>query len=167
MPLQREAGIFFHSQVVLFPFELSFVDREPKNENELRSDPQLGKKLEAILPNILAWMVKGCLEWQQNGRLKRPTVIKEAVSEYQRDEDSVGDFIEQCCVVGPNLKVKAADVYSVFEKWWSENVSKRVPLKKRFGQWFGKRFERVKKGINWYHGVGLLQDDEDLKQMFK
>jgi len=151
----------FWERMVLFPFELSFVDRAPKTENEFRSDPQLGKKLEAILPNILAWMVKGCLEWQQDGRLKRPTVIKEAVNEYQRDEDSVGDFIEQCCVVGSDFKVKSADVYSVFEAWWQENVSKRVPLKKRFGQWFGKRFERVKKGTIWYHGVGLLQDDED------
>ncbi|NOX35314.1 MAG: DNA primase [Deltaproteobacteria bacterium] len=152
----------FWERMVLFPFELSFVDREPKSENEFRSDPQLGKKLEAILPAILAWMVRGCIEWQQDGRLKRPAVIKEAVNEYQRDEDSVGDFIEQCCVVGTDFKVKAADVYSVFEEWWQENVSKRVPLKKRFGQRFGKRFERVKQGTIWYHGVGLVEDDEDV-----
>jgi len=151
----------FWERMVLFPFELSFVDRKPKGDNEFRSDPQLGKKLEAILPEILAWMVRGCIEWQKDGRLIRPTVIKEAVNEYQRDEDSVGDFIEQCCVVGSDFKVKSADAYSVFEEWWQENVSKRVPLKKRFGQWFGKRFDRVKKGTIWYNGVGLLNDEEE------
>jgi putative DNA primase/helicase len=148
----------FWERIILFPFEISFVDREPKNENERRSDPQLSKKLEEILPTILAWMVKGCLEWQNDGRLIRPAVIKEAVREYRRDEDSVGDFIDQCCVVGTEYKVTAAAVYEEFEKWWQENVSKRVPLKKRFGQWFGKRFERVKQGTIWYCGVGLLSD---------
>ena len=147
----------FWERMILFPFELSFVDRKPKAENELRSDTNLSKKLEKILPEILAWMVRGCLEWQKDGRLIRPTIIKNAVSEYQKDEDSVGDFIEQCCVIGPNYEVTFAALYTVFEKWWSENVSKRVPLKKRFGQWLGKRFEKVKRGNIWYLGVGLLE----------
>lgn len=161
----------FWERMILFPFELSFVDREPKNENERRADPQLARHLESILPNILAWMVKGCIEWQLAGyKLKKPAVIKEAVNDYQRDEDSVGDFIDQCCIVGPDFKVTAAAVYDVFETWWQENVSKRVPLKKRFGQWFGKRFDRTKKGTIWYHGVGLLEkpdQEEEEKKMFQ
>ena len=156
----------FWERMVLFPFELSFVDREPKNENEFRSDPQLGKKLEAILPNILAWMVRGCLEWQKEGRLIRPAVIKQAVKEYHQDEDSVGDFVEECCIIGSEFKVKSADLYSAFEPWWQENVSKFVPKKKIFGRWIGKRFERVKKGTIWYYGVGLLDDSEDENTTF-
>ena len=110
---------------------------------------------EAEITNVIS--IKELLaQW-----VRRPTVIRETVNEYQRDEDSVGDFIEQCCVVGSGFKVKSADVYSVFESWWQENVSKRVPLKKRFGQWFGKRFERFKRGSIWYHGVGLREDEED------
>jgi len=155
-------------RMILFPFELSFVDREPKNENERRADPRLAKRLEKSLPNILAWMVRGCLEWQQAGRLKRPAVIKAAVNDYQRDEDSVADFIDQCCVVGSEFKVKSADVYDVFVPWWQENVSKKyVPVKKKFGKWFGLRFERIKSGTIWYHGVGLLEDREDTEQMFQ
>ena len=150
----------FWERIVLFPFELSFVDRDPKNENERRSDPGLAKKLEECLPQIFAWMVKGCLMWQKDGRLIRPAAIREAVSEYLKDEDSVGDYIDQCCVVGSDYKVTAAAVYESFEKWWQENVSKRVPLKKRFGQWFGKRFERRKMGTIWYYGVGLVADTE-------
>ncbi len=150
----------FWERMVLFPFELSFVDRDPENENERRADHQLGKKLEKDLPSILAWMVRGCLEWQRDG-LKRPTVVKNAVADYQRDEDSVGDFIDECCIVGEGHTVTAAGVYVVFEEWWKENVSNRIPKKKRFGQWFGKRFERVKQGTVKYLGVGLLANLED------
>jgi len=152
----------FWERMILFPFELCFVDREPTAENERRSDPQLSKKLESQLPNILAWMVRGCLEWQRDG-LARPQVIKDAVDEYQKDEDSVGDFIDECCIIGPKYKVTASDVYTVFDTWWSKNVSNKVPKIKRFGQWFGKRFERVKLGTVWYHGVGLLEDQGQIK----
>jgi putative DNA primase/helicase len=149
----------FWERMVVFPFDLSFVDRPPANENERRADPALGKKLESELPSILAWMVRGCLEWQQVG-LDPPTVVKQAVQEYQRDEDSVGDFIEECCITGPDYSVSAAAVYERFDEWWRENVSNRVPKKKRFGQWFGKRFERVKSGAIKYNGVGLLDDSD-------
>ena len=155
----------FWERMILFPFDLSFVNREPKTEKEIRADPLLGKKLEKELPSILSWIVRGCLEWQKDGMLVRPAVINEAVNDYKRGEDSVGDFIDECCVVGPEYKVRAADVYAVFEEWWAKNVSKRVPVIKRFGKWFGKRFERVKSGVIWYHGVGLLEDYEDCDQI--
>ena len=147
----------FWERMKLIPFELSFVDRPPQNENERRADPALGKKLEKELPGILAWMVRGCLEWQQVG-LDPPAIVKAAVEEYQRDEDSVGDFIEECCITGPEYSVTAAALYERFEGWWKENVSNRIPKKKRFGQWIGKRFERVKSGSNKYIGLGLLND---------
>jgi len=145
----------FWERMILIPFEVAFVDRDPENENERRADPGLAKKLEKDLPKILAWMVRGCLQWQKEG-LNRPAIVKEAVKDYQRDEDSVGDFIDECCIVGPDYTVGASTVYTAFEEWWKENVSNRIPKKKRFGQWFGKRFERVKSGTVNYHGVGLL-----------
>jgi putative DNA primase/helicase len=154
----------FWERMVVFPFDLSFVDRAPAKENERRADTYLKKKLEADLPAILAWMVRGCLEWQRVG-LDPPPVVKQAVQEYQKDEDSVGDFIDECCITGPDYTVSAAAVYERFEGWWRENVSNRIPKKKRFGQWFGKRFERVKSGHIHYRGVGLL-DTDGQKEIF-
>ena len=159
----------FWERMILIPFELSYVDREPENENERRADPNLAKTLEQDLPKILAWMVQGCLKWQKDG-LQRPAVVKEAVEKYQRDEDSVGDFIDECCIVGPNYTVSASAVYGAFEEWWKVNVSNRIPKKKRFGQWLGMRFERVKSGTVKYHGVGLLADSdnaEDQSRIFQ
>jgi putative DNA primase/helicase len=145
----------FWERMILFPFELSFVDREPKNENERRADPQLAKRLEKNLPSILAWMVKGCLEWQRDG-LKPPAIVKDAVKEYQRDEDIISDFIEECCVVGPECFVGATAIYEVFEEWWKTNVSNKVPKQKRFGTLLGRRFEKIRGSTFKYVGVGLL-----------
>lgn len=156
----------FWERMILFPFDLSFVTREPKNETERRADPQLARRLEKILPNIMAWMVKGCIEWQKTG-LKKPAAIKAAVDDYKQGEDSVGDFIDECCVVGEKYHVTAAAVFARFEVWWKDNVSDRIPKKKRFGTWFTKRFEKRKEGIIKYYGVGLLSDLEDPEEQNK
>lgn len=147
----------FWERVVLFPFDVSFVNREPREDFEKKADINLASKLEKELPGIFAWMVRGCLDWQNEG-LRPPAAAQNAVADYRRDEDSVGDFIEECCIVGADYHVAAAAVYEVFEEWWKKNVSNRIPKMKRFGQWFGKRFERVKSGTIKYHGVGLISD---------
>ena len=152
----------FWERVVLVPFELSFVDREPKSENELRADPDLPAKLRDELPGILAWLVKGCLYYQRGG-LNPPPVVKEATAEYQRDEDLIADFLEDCCLLDPDYTSGATALYQVFESWWIKNVSKKVPKQKRFGTLMKKRFKREKlSGTYRYIGVGIIeQDDQD------
>jgi len=159
----------FWARMVLFPFELSFVgptvDEDeawtPKNSYERRADPYLSAKLEAELPGILAWIVRGCLSWQVMG-VAPPTAVLDAVDEYQRDEDTIADFIDECCVVGENYSVGATAIYKVFEEWWKTNVSNKIPKQKSFSGWLGKRFEKRKEGSMKYYGVGIL----DNTQMF-
>lgn len=146
-------------RMILIPFELSFVNREPKKENERLADRDLPTKLEKMGPQILAWMVAGCLKYQKEG-LRPPEAVRNAVQEYRQDEDNLGDFIDQCCLVGEDYKTASSDLYAVFEKWWEKNVSKKVPKPKPFGMWMGKRFERVKDGKIYYRGVGILDEGE-------
>lgn len=148
----------FWERVVLIPFELSFVDREPVKENERKADPHLGAKLEKELSGILAWMVRGCLEWQRYG-LQSPTLVKEAVQNYKREEDIVADFIDACCVVKSGCSVMAMDVYEAFKQWWKDNIGNKPPSHPKFGRWFGKRFEKRKTPFVKYSGVGLLEND--------
>ena len=149
-------------RMILFPFEISFVNREPNpnKPNERRADRDLPDRLAKMGPQILAWMVAGCLLYQQGG-LQPPQAVRDAVKEYRKNEDNLGDFIDQCCVVGADYKASASALYGVFEKWWEKNVSKKVPKPKAFGMWMGKRFERVKDGTIYYNGVGLLEDSEE------
>jgi putative DNA primase/helicase len=150
----------FWERVILVPFELSFVNRPPEAENEREADPTLPEKLRQELPGILAWLVKGCLYWQKYG-LAPPPIVKQAVQEYQRDEDIIADFVEECCVVHPDAKVGATQLYTVFEKWWKINVSNKIPKQKRFGILFGKRFPKKKEGTYKYMGVGLNANAEE------
>jgi len=146
----------FWERVHLIPFNYSFVDREPQKENEFKADKDLGEKLQAEASGILAWLVRGCLKWQQIG-LAPPEVIRQATEEYRRDEDLLADFIEERCYISPESRVQASDLYDAFKAWFEENVSKKASIsQKKFGKLMKGRFEKVKSGIFYYQGLRLL-----------
>ena len=64
-------------------------------------------------PAILRWMIEGCLDWRENGLL-RPESVKEATAAYFDEQDLFGQWIEECCNVGPRLVCKTAEL---FESW--------------------------------------------------
>jgi putative DNA primase/helicase len=89
----------------LVPFLVTIPDGE--------RDHELKEKLKAEWPGILAWFVKGCLEWQRIG-LRQPTMVVEATEEYFASEDTLQTFLDDCCDIGPTFSESTA---SVFLRW--------------------------------------------------
>lgn len=79
-------------------------------------DNDLRRKLRDELPGILAWAVRGCLEWQREG-LRAPGVVLAAVAEYREAEDHVGRFIADRCRLGSEFVVTAKDLRAAYEAW--------------------------------------------------
>ena len=71
-------------------------------------------------PAILAWAVRGCLEWQQSG-LETPEVVKSATSAYRDEMDLVGQFLEERCMFSPEATVSAKALYDEFYFWATDN----------------------------------------------
>lgn len=159
-PAVSDDDFAFWERVHLVPFPLSFVNRKPEKENERRADLHLREKLLLEGPGILAWMVRGCLEWQRIG-LDPPPAIIDATKEYRRDEDLLGHFIDECCYEDPHAETSAKDLYDTFKKWWEANVSRKALSQKRFGGMFGKKFKRSKSGTCRYFGIKLLEDESE------
>jgi P4 family phage/plasmid primase-like protien len=83
-------------------------------------------------PGILQWAIEGCLEWQRIG-LKRPESVKVATRDYLGEEDTLGRWIEDCCTVGPSLKVGASEAYNSY-KSYVDKAGEGVVSQKRFSQ---------------------------------
>tara|TARA_Y100001954_G_C15819879_1_gene609388 strand:+ start:1217 stop:2824 length:1608 start_codon:yes stop_codon:yes gene_type:complete len=150
----------FWERMHLVPFELSFVKREPRSENERPVDLELGEKVRAEHSGILAWLVQGCLEWQEYG-LNPPGKVLEATAEYRRDEDLLADFLDECCFVSDDSSVwvGATAIYDVFCWFFERNYSKKKTIpQKIFGNLMQKRFKREKVGTYRYLGVGILAE---------
>lgn len=154
----------FWERLLLVDFPLSFVDRAPQNENERPMDKGLKDRLLQELPGILAWLVRGCLAWQQQG-LDPPVKVRDAIAAYRRDEDLLADFIEDACELHPDdpeQRTSATKLYDAFSYWFRENVSaKKTIAQKRFSKLVQERFRRERKGgIYYYYGIGLTQHYE-------
>ena len=146
-------------RTLVVDFPLSFVNRDPEKENERRADLNLFEKLIEQDAGILAWLVKGCLLWQQHGLAPPPKVLAK-VKDYQREEDNVGAFVDYCCYLDETVWAGATHLYDAFESWWLKFVSKNPMKQKKFGMLMRKRFKADKVGgVYRYYGIGLLEQD--------
>ena len=142
------------SRIRMIPFTVMIPPKE--------RDQNLQNKLLAELPGILAWAVRGCLEWQEGG-LQAPTAVQEATKIYQTDMDILGDFIAERCVIAEGERVAATELYNAYKAWIPE-TGERVMTKKQLGQRLQERgFVSVKgaQGRRYWVGLRLAQDDDE------
>lgn len=146
----------FWERVLLVPYELSFVDREPTLPTERRAKKNLPERLKKEASGILTWLVRGCLQYQKQGLAPPPAVI-EGTAQYQRDEDFLADFIEQCLEIDEFGQIGSKEAYDSFREWSEENISKKYVISnKKFSMLFEKRFEKKKTSKkNIFLGVRL------------
>lgn len=78
-----------------------------------RKDPRLAAKLAAELPGILAWAVRGCLQWQEQG-LGEPEAVRAATQDYRDQMDSIGRFLADQGVIEPT---RAKTLYEAYVDW--------------------------------------------------
>ena len=148
----------FWARCLVIPYHLSFVEN-PVEPFERKADPDLPEKLRQEASGILAWLVRGCLIWQRDG-LNPPEVVRAAVADYRRDEDLLGDFVDECLEADPEAVagVRAAELFNIFESWWTLNVSKNPPKQRRFSQLLRRRFRCEKKGVYFFYGLRIKPD---------
>jgi len=70
----------------------------PVTPDERPRDPKMEGKLMRELPGILAWLVRGCLEYQRQG-LNQPEEILACTRERRNEFDDVGRFLTECCII--------------------------------------------------------------------
>ncbi|MDY0268213.1 DNA primase family protein [Trichloromonas sp.] len=127
----------FWSRLHLVEFALSYVER-PIAEHERKIDKGLPERLLAEGPGILAWLVRGCLEWQKQGLNPPPSVLA-ATAEYRQSEDDLFAWIEERCIEAADATVTAKNAYVSFKEWWQANISDKAPSQKRFGDSMARR----------------------------
>lgn len=109
-------------RVILVPFKTRFWNptKGEVGPDHLQRDNSLIKKLRDEFPGILAWMVRGCMEWQRIG-LMAPASVQEETESYRSEEDRTGQYLEDRCVIsngGKDTTLKA--VYADYCKWCEE-----------------------------------------------
>ena len=121
-PALRGVNEAIRRRMNLVPFTMKIAESE--------RDPQLAEKLRAEWPGILAWMIRGCVEWQDAG-LRQPGAVLEATQEYLAEEDSTSAWFDELCVRDANAKTLGAAAWGSWVRW-AEGAGVFVGDRKRF-----------------------------------
>ena len=82
--------------------------------------------LDKLLPEgeeILAWTIRGCLDWQK-GELGIPAAVKDASQAYREESDVIGRFFDDCCILESGHQTPASLLYQAFRQWCERNGEK-------------------------------------------
>src|SRR5215213_6150313 len=131
-----------------------------------RQDAKLPEKLRAEMPGVLAWMVEGCLEWQEHG-LGEPESVRAATDQYRAEMDTLAAFIEDRCVVREGIVAPATPLYKQYQMW-CDDAGEKPETQKMFGMRLRERgfvSDKIKRGPHkdrkgWF-GIGLRADHPD------
>ena len=134
-------------------FPNSYVEK-PTLPNERRKDGTLLDKLKAESSGILAWLVRGFLEYQKHGGLVEPACVTQATAAYRQDEDTFGQFLDEYITYDPAQATETELVYCKYLNF-STDIGESKPMSKpaltrKLVKRFGK--EIVKPGDG--HGKG-------------
>jgi len=74
---------------------------------------------------ILAWAVKGCLEWQRGG-LQPPECVQFATDQLRKSMDSLDEFFEDCCEFEKRAFATVKEIRWAYIRWASDQgISER------------------------------------------
>lgn len=148
-PIVRGSDHGFWRRMRLVPFIETIADQE--------RDPDLPIKLQAEASGILAWLVRGCLEWQREG-LGLPAEVERATQDYRTEMDSIGQFLDESCTFGDREVTSAKELYAAYQHW-CEDAGEHPLSQKRLGMELSKRNLRSDRdsysGRKTWRGIGL------------
>ena len=139
-PGLRTVSVAIRRRMNLLPFAVVISEKQ-------RDKNLAAKLLKDEGPGILSWMIEGCLAWRKDG-LAPPESVRQATEEYLTAEDTLGAWVDDCCVLDPNSHTSTR---LLFLSWkdWAEMTGNFIGDEKRFASKLddaGYRYERLTSG---------------------
>lgn len=101
--------------------------------NEEERDRSFGEKLRGESSGILNWLLEGCKAWQRDG-LGEPVEVVKATGDYREEQDVLGQFLDDRCVVEKDGTCTKGDLYIAYQVWSQNNGQRHPQTKNSFGR---------------------------------
>jgi putative DNA primase/helicase len=141
-------------RLLLVPFTVQI----PRSER----DPDLPEKLKVEWPAILRWMVEGCLQWRRSG-LMVPPIIRGASEAYFAEQDTLGQWLEECTVSDANAFSRTQALFASW-KAWTEERKLHTGSERTFSQALAERdFKKTQDARtrqNGFRGLRIRDPDQ-------
>lgn len=142
-------------RVKLIPFTATFKGA--------KKDTSLPAKLRGEAEGILAWAVRGAMEWYANG-LGEPVSVQSATADYRESEDRLLEFLVARCVQEPGARVAPMAIRRVYKEWAEDAGLSRKEVLSGWAlsvELEARHFTKDKRGGKWgFNGIRLARDEE-------
>lgn len=162
-PVVKDASEGMWRRIQKIPFTVQFQkpDKADIDPHMPFADLDLEQKLMQELPGILAWAVQGAVKWSQDG-LHVPSVVKDATEAYRAEQDMIGRFLEEKCVMGNQYQCSVTALWNAYKQWCEvagENPGKQTGFGKEMT---ARGFHRTKPRKTWvYLNLGMIDENHD------
>lgn len=149
----QDEGIW--RRVILVPYLARFgsIEEVIAGRATHQRDTSILEHLKGELEGVLAWLVRGAVEWYRDG-LNAPDAVLAASKDYQTEQDRVNQFVAEVCeITGPDegapLVGEFGGLYPLYVEWCKEggfhpmSKNRLVQELERVVPHFEKRHEKI------------------------
>ena len=160
-PTVSDDSFGFWRRVRLIPFNRTFSG--DADDRELRDT------LRQEAEGILAWAVRGCIRWQEDG-LIAPSIVLQATKNYEMEEDPLTEFLQQTTKNDPDSVVLFSALDAEYKVWAKDQgmTQRSLISGKAMGVNMKKRGYDVvpQSPVRKYRGLSLLTSEEKNNTLF-
>lgn len=109
MPRIKDTSYGFYRRLLIVPFNRVFRKEE--------QDRQLRHKLIEEVDGIFQWALRGLDRLYDNDAFTEPKVVREALAAYQRANNPVVAFVEDCCSLDTGFSTSKNTLYEQYKKY--------------------------------------------------
>ena len=120
IPRSRDRSFAYYRRWCIIPFERQFIGADDKKglADELSKPENLSALLNCALSEL-----KNVMKRQS---FSEPKKVKEALNEYEKQNDPVKAFVDECCKLDPSVRIERGSLYDSFCIYCNETGFKAV-----------------------------------------
>lgn len=151
LPVVNDETVFLSDRIWVITFDEKFDG--PERDTGLKtylSSP-------VVQPTVLQWLFDGCQQYFDQG-LNPPDCVLTATHMYRRQNDRLGCFLEDRCVMDQDARIVRKELYQAYRSWCNDIENKFTPMGSNtfYAQMDRRGNGMIKsKGIRYIQGVRL------------
>jgi len=120
IPRSRDRSFAYYRRWCIIPFDRQFIGADDKKglANELSRPENLSALLNCALPELRRIF--------NRGSFSEPGKVKDALGEYEKQNDPVKAFVDECCELDPTSRIERGLLYDAFCRYCNEANFKTV-----------------------------------------
>lgn len=164
----HKPAITDHSKGMWDRMKLVPFNQDIPKDKIVKADDLMAQLL-ADAPAILNWAVTGCRDYLDLDSLEVPDVIQAEITKYKFEQDSIAQFIEECCttleqarnrvsedyIIAGDFHVTNADLYKAYKQFCIENGEYQLKHKKLTQNMTERGFNQRNSGGRFWEGIRL------------